>query len=80
MKLKYFVRGYLIHCIGYKISKEINTYDISIRPYEDCCTIFTPKQPKTKPHLDKVIEFESKFNFQTLVDECVEKVETIKIK
>ena len=63
-----------------KIAKDIGTYDISIRPYEDCCTIFTPRQPKTKPHLDKVIEFESKFNFQALVDECVEKVETIKIK
>ncbi len=63
-----------------KISKEINTYDISIRPYEDCCTIFTPKQPKTKPHLDKVLAFESKFDFSSLVDECVNNVETIKLK
>lgn len=63
-----------------KISKEINTYDISIRPYEDCCTIFTPKQPKTKPHLDKVLAFENKFDYASLVDECVKNIETIRIK
>lgn len=63
-----------------KISKEINTYDISIRPYEDCCTIFTPKQPKTKPHLDKVLAFETKFDYASLVDECVTNIETIKLK
>lgn len=63
-----------------KISKEINTYDISIRPYEDCCTIFTPKQPKTKPHLDKVLAFENKFDYASLVDECVKNIETIRLK
>lgn len=63
-----------------KISKEINTYDISIRPYEDCCTIFTPKQPKTKPHLDKVLAFENKFDYVSLVDECVKNIETIRLK
>ena len=63
-----------------KISKEINTYDISIRPYEDCCTIFTPKQPKTKPHLDKVLAFETKFDYASLVDECVKNIETIRLK
>lgn len=45
------------------ISKEIDTYEISIRPYEDCCTIFVPKQPKTKPRRDKVNAFESKVDF-----------------
>ncbi len=63
-----------------KISKEINTYDISIRPYEDCCTIFTPKQPKTKPHLDKVLAFENKFDYASLLDECVKNIETIRLK
>lgn len=53
------------------IAKKIDTFDISIRPYEDCCTIFEVKDPVTAPHLDKVIEIESKFDYQSLVDECV---------
>src|SRR5690625_212958 len=37
-----------------QLSRKINTYDISIRPYEDCCTIFVPKSPKTRPKRNKV--------------------------
>ena len=59
------------------IAQKINTYDISIRPHEDCCTIFTPKAPATKPKSYKVVAFEETFDFDTLVDECVETVETI---
>ena len=58
-----------------KISKKIDTYDISIRPYEDCCTIFTPKAPKTAPHLDEVEEFEKKFDFETLIKEALNNIE-----
>lgn len=61
------------------IACKIDTYDISIEPYEDCCTIFTPKQPATKPKLYKVESFEADFDFQQLVDECVENTETITI-
>ena len=50
-----------------KISKKIDTYDISIRPYEDCCTIFTPKAPKTMPHLDEVEELEKKWDYESLI-------------
>ena len=57
------------------ISKKIGTYDISIRPYEDCCTIFTPKAPKTAPHLDEVEEFEKKFDFETLIKEALANIE-----
>ena len=57
------------------ISKKIGTYDISIRPYEDCCTIFTPKAPKTMPHLDEVEEFEKKFDCQTLIKEALANIE-----
>ena len=57
------------------ISKKIGTYDISIRPYEDCCTIFTPKAPKTAPHLDEVEEFEKKFDFETLIKEALNNIE-----
>jgi len=58
-----------------KISKEINTYDISIRPYEDCCTIFAPKNPKTMPHLDECQRIESLFDFDPLIDEAIKNIE-----
>lgn len=62
------------------IAKKINTYDISIRPYEDCCTIFTPKAPKTKPHLDKVLEYEAKVNYEELIDEGMQNLEKLIIE
>ena len=57
------------------ISKKIGTYDISIRPYEDCCTIFTPKAPKTMPHQDEVEVFEKKFDYETLIKEALNNIE-----
>lgn len=59
------------------LSKEIDTYDISIRPYEDCCTIFVPKQPKTKPRRDKVNAFESKVDFTEELQKAVDNMETV---
>jgi len=61
------------------IAKKINTHDISIRPYEDCCTIFTPANPKTKPKVDKVSRFESFVDFDELVKEAVNNIETLTI-
>ena len=58
-------------------SKRIGTYDISIRPYEDCCTIFKPKKPKTRPHLDECLLYESRFDYESLIQECLAGVETI---
>ena len=58
-------------------SKKIGTYDISIRPYEDCCTIFKPKRPKTRPHLDECLEYESRFDYESLIQECLQGVTTI---
>ena len=58
-----------------RISRKIGTYDISIRPYEDCCTIFTPKAPKTMPHLDEVEAFEKKFDYETLIKEALANIE-----
>lgn len=52
-------------------AKKIGTYDISIRPYEDCCTIFKPKRPKTKPKISECEYFESKFDWKPLVEECI---------
>lgn len=60
-----------------KIAKKINTYDISIRPYEDCCTIFAPKNPKTAPGLEEVLAFEEKWDFESDINECVNNTETI---
>lgn len=59
------------------ISKKIKTYDISIRPHEDCCTIFTPKQPATKPKIYKAEAFEANWDFQSMVDKCIEETSFI---
>lgn len=61
------------------ISKDIGTYDISIRPYEDCCTIFVPKSPVTNPRRDKVHELESNVDFTPLIDEAVAGIEIVTI-
>ncbi|MCI6357382.1 MAG: tRNA 4-thiouridine(8) synthase ThiI [Erysipelotrichaceae bacterium] len=60
-----------------KISKKINTYDISIRPYEDCCTIFAPKNPKTMPKLEEVEAFEEKWDYESEINDCISNAETI---
>jgi tRNA uracil 4-sulfurtransferase len=60
-----------------QIAKEIDTLDISNRPYEDCCTIFTPPSPKTKPKKEKVRYYESFIDFEPLIVRAVEGTETI---
>jgi len=61
------------------ISKKIDTYDISILPYEDCCTVFVPKHPVINPTLKECLINEEKFDYQTLIDETVNNINTIKI-
>ena len=58
-----------------KLSKKIDTYDISIRPYEDCCTIFTPKAPKTAPKLEEAKQYEEKFDYESLINEALGNIE-----
>lgn len=58
-----------------KISEMINTYDISIRPFEDCCTIFAPVKPKTSPKLDECLRIEAKFDYKTLIEEALNNAE-----
>ena len=58
-----------------KIAEEIGTYDISIRPYEDCCTVFTPASPATKPKREKANRFEAKYDFTPLIEEAVANTE-----
>ncbi|ULT55966.1 tRNA 4-thiouridine(8) synthase ThiI [Neobacillus drentensis] len=62
-----------------KIAHEIDTLEISNRPYEDCCTIFVPASPKTKPRREKVQYYESFYDFTSLLEEAVQAVETIVI-
>lgn len=59
------------------IARKIDTFDISIRPYEDCCTIFEPKNPKTAPKLEDVEELEKTFDFEPYIEQCVRNAEVI---
>ncbi|MBT2754436.1 tRNA 4-thiouridine(8) synthase ThiI [Mesobacillus foraminis] len=62
------------------IAREIETLEISNLPYEDCCTVFVPSSPKTKPKLEKVQHFESFFDFEPLIEKAVNDTETLIIK
>ena len=59
------------------VARRIDTLDISILPYEDCCTVFTPKHPQTKPTLEKVQEEERRLDVDALVAEALAGVEKI---
>ena len=63
-----------------EISKRINTYETSILPYEDCCTIFVPKHPIINPSLEAAREYEKLINYEELINECIKNIETIKIE
>ncbi len=56
------------------IARKIDTYDISIIPYEDCCTVFVPKHPVINPRLDVVVAEEEKFDYQKYINEAVQSV------
>lgn len=60
------------------IARKIGTYDTSILPYEDCCTVFTPRHPATKPGLEKVIEAEQVLEEEKLINEALEGMEIIR--
>ncbi|WMZ51696.1 tRNA uracil 4-sulfurtransferase ThiI [Staphylococcus pseudintermedius] len=60
-------------------AKDIGTFETSIQPYEDCCTIFTPKNPVTEPQFEKVLQYESGFDFEEMIDRAVGNIETIVI-
>jgi thiamine biosynthesis protein ThiI len=63
-----------------RISRKIGTYDTSILPYEDCCTVFTPKHPKTRPHLDELVEAEKALDVEGMVSEAVEGIERVMVE
>ncbi|MBQ4518223.1 MAG: tRNA 4-thiouridine(8) synthase ThiI [Clostridia bacterium] len=61
------------------IARQIGTFETSILPYEDCCTIFTPKHPNTKPKLDRIIESEQRLDIEKLVNDAVAGIEIITV-
>ena len=62
-----------------EISKKIDTYDTSVLPYEDCCTVFLPKFPAIKPDLNKVIKAESRLDVEALISEALDGIEMIEL-
>lgn len=62
-----------------ELSKKIDTYDISILPYEDCCTVFVPRHPVINPVLSECIKMESRFDYEALIDEIMQNLNIIKI-
>lgn len=63
-----------------RIARKIGTLETSILPYEDCCTVFTPKHPKTKPTIGQVINAERKLDREALITRALENIEKIKVE
>jgi thiamine biosynthesis protein ThiI len=62
------------------IARKIGTLDTSILPYEDCCTVFTPKHPKTKPTLGQVMNAERDLDREALITRALENIEKFKVE
>ena len=63
-----------------EIARKLDTFEISNLPYEDCCTVFTPASPKTKPKREKVIFYESFVDFEPLIETAIANTETLTIE
>ena len=63
-----------------RIARHIGTFDTSILPYEDCCTVFTPRHPKTKPDVNEVREIESVLDIESLIDRAMAQREVVKVR
>jgi thiamine biosynthesis protein ThiI len=61
------------------LAQEIGTYEKSIEPYEDCCTVFLPKHPSTKPKLEKILESEAKLDCEQLIKDAIASEEIVTI-
>ena len=62
-----------------EISKKIDTYDISIKPFQDCCSIYVPKNPVINPTVKKCEQEESNSDFNSLIEEAIKGIETLVI-
>ena len=61
------------------IARKIDTYETSILPYEDCCTVFVPKHPVINPKIETAIKEENKFDYNKLINEAVDSLNTIQV-
>ncbi|PXY84438.1 tRNA uracil 4-sulfurtransferase ThiI [Lactobacillus melliventris] len=61
------------------LAEKIGTFDLSIQPFEDCCTIFAPPRPKTKPKIDKAREFENRLDVEGLIDRALAGIQVTSI-
>ena len=73
-------------CIGMdkeeiiQVARRIGTFETSILPYEDCCTVFTPKHPRTRPELSRVLEQQNRLDFEALVQEALDGAQTVRVR
>ncbi len=73
-------------CIGMdkeeiiQVARRIGTFETSIQPYEDCCTVFTPKHPRTRPELSRVLEQQNRLDFDALVQEALDGAQTVRVR
>ena len=67
-------------CETIDIAKKIGTFDVSIRPFEDCCTVFLPESPVVRPQLHKVLREQNKLDFDAILDRAMESIEVVEIK
>ena len=62
-----------------RIARQIDTFETSILPYEDCCTVFTPRHPKTKPRLGDILKAEERLDVAAQIDQAVREAEVIQL-
>ena len=62
-----------------EIANKINTFETSSLPYEDCCTVFTPRHPATHPKMDKILWGESKLDSEALIEEALAGIEVVTV-
>ena len=62
------------------VARHIDTFEVSTLPYEDCCTVFSPKHPKTRPSLEEILAAEAAFDFEPLIEKAVRETEVKQFK
>ena len=62
-----------------EIARRIGTFETSIQPYEDCCTVFTPKHPKTRPNLEEVLKEEENYDHAALEEIAIRDIENVTV-
>ena len=62
-----------------KIARDIDTFETSILPFEDCCTVFTPKHPRTRPRLFMVLEAEKALHIEEDIEKAIQEIEMLSV-